>query len=66
MNILVVGCSKVGARLALDLSRHGHDVFVVDRDEMALEALPENFKGENRCRRGRGATDGAARGILSF
>ncbi len=45
MNILVVGCSKVGARLALDLSRHGHDVFVVDRDEMALEALPENFKG---------------------
>lgn len=43
MNILVVGCSKVGARLAVDLSRHGHDVFVVDRDELAFEALPENF-----------------------
>ena len=33
MNILIVGCGKVGSMLASELSRLGHDVAVLDREE---------------------------------
>ena len=39
MNILVVGCGKVGARLAGVLSREGHDVSIVDRFEESFDIL---------------------------
>ena len=45
MNILVVGCGKVGSRLAHNLSQSGHDVSVVDRLESSFEAIPEDFTG---------------------
>ena len=45
MNILVVGCGKVGARLAGVLSREGHDVSIVDRFEESFDILPDDFNG---------------------
>jgi len=45
MNLLVVGCGKVGARLATQMSAEGHDVSVVDSDEKAFLQLGEEFTG---------------------
>lgn len=38
MNIIIVGCGKVGATLAEQLCAEGHDIVVVDLSEKALEA----------------------------
>ena len=45
MNILIVGCGKVGSRLAGVLSREGHDVSIVDREEANFALLPDDFGG---------------------
>lgn len=45
MNILIVGCGKVGSRLASVLSEEGHDVSVVDRNEKNLELLNDDYSG---------------------
>lgn len=45
MNILVVGCGKVGSRLASSLSQDGHDVSIVDRFEENFELLNNDFNG---------------------
>ena len=45
MNILVVGCGKVGSRLASSLAQDGHDVSIVDRKEESFELL-ENILEE--------------------
>ncbi len=42
MNILVVGCGKVGIRLAESLSQDGHDVSVVDEDASRFDTLTED------------------------
>lgn len=45
MNVLVIGCGKLGGRLADSLYRHGHNVSVIDRDEDAFKALDDGFDG---------------------
>lgn len=45
MNVLVIGCGKVGSRLATMLSEEGHDVSVVDSDVENFEMLDESFSG---------------------
>ncbi|MGI5856835.1 MAG: potassium channel family protein [Candidatus Merdivicinus sp.] len=45
MNILIVGCGRVGSELAGILSREGHDISVVDRSADAFALLPEDFSG---------------------
>jgi len=45
MNILVVGCGKVGARLADVLSKQGHDISIVSKTEEGFDALPSDFNG---------------------
>lgn len=45
MNILVVGCGKVGSRLASVLSRQGHDVSVVAKEEESFTLLDSSFSG---------------------
>lgn len=45
MNILVIGCGKVGSRLASMLSREGYDVSVVDRDETSFLLLDDDYSG---------------------
>lgn len=45
MNILVVGCGKVGSKLASILSKEGHDVSVVDKDEHSFSLLDDDYSG---------------------
>lgn len=45
MNILIVGCSRLGASIASALSEHGHDVSVMDKRSDSFERLDENFTG---------------------
>jgi len=46
MHILILGCGRVGATLALMLEADGHSVAIVDRDREAFRRLGRNFKGE--------------------
>jgi trk system potassium uptake protein len=52
VKVLIVGCGRVGSRLAANLSEDGHDVTVVDRDQSKLNLAasrgqldPATFKG---------------------
>ena len=45
MNIIVVGCGRVGSQLATMLSIEGHNVVVIDRDETAFRRLGGTFNG---------------------
>jgi trk system potassium uptake protein TrkA len=45
MNIIVVGCGRVGAEVAYGLFCKGHKVTVVDQDAGAFRNLPEDFRG---------------------
>jgi trk system potassium uptake protein TrkA len=45
MNVIVVGCGRVGAQLAYRLSQKGHQVTVVDQEAAALDNLPPDFRG---------------------
>ncbi len=45
MNIIVVGCGRVGSQLATMLSIEGHNVVVIDRDEAAFRRLGGTFNG---------------------
>ncbi len=45
MNVLVVGCGRLGTRLAGILDEHGHDVAVIDPNPDAFRNLSEHFNG---------------------
>lgn len=45
MNILIIGCGKVGAELAVQLDNKGHDVCVIDRVGERFDRLPDSFGG---------------------
>jgi len=45
VNIIVVGCGRVGSQLATMLSVEGHNVTVIDRDETAFKRLGTTFNG---------------------
>ncbi len=45
MNILIVGCGKVGSGLANSLYKMGHDLAVVDARGENFDRLDENFTG---------------------
>lgn len=46
MKTIIMGCGRVGAALAHQLSTDGHEVHVLDRDPNARELLPGGFAGE--------------------
>jgi trk system potassium uptake protein TrkA len=46
VNIVIVGCGRVGARLAIDLVNEGHHVAIVDLKQTAFRRLPERFPGQ--------------------
>jgi trk system potassium uptake protein TrkA len=46
MRVIVVGCGRMGAELALALARGGKDVTVVDRDPRAFARLGAGFAGQ--------------------
>ena len=45
MRVLIMGCGRVGARLAVQMDAEGHDVTVVDIDSKAFTRLPPSYKG---------------------
>jgi trk system potassium uptake protein TrkA len=51
VKVLIVGCGRVGSRLASELDEEGHEVTIVDRDPGSFsraasrEALSQDFKG---------------------
>ena len=45
MNIIVVGCGRVGAELAYRLFQRGHQVTVIDYVSSAFANLPPDFRG---------------------
>jgi len=46
MKIIILGCGRVGARLALMLEKEGHTVNVVDKNRESFKRLGNNFKGK--------------------
>ncbi len=45
MVIVIMGCGRVGARLAAMLDKEGHQVTVVDYDAYSFRRLPADFGG---------------------
>jgi trk system potassium uptake protein TrkA len=45
MRIIVVGCGRAGAEVALRMFRKGHEVVVVDAEGAALATLHADFRG---------------------
>ena len=46
MRIVIVGCGRVGAALATDLSIHNHEVGVIDTNAEAFSRLGKAFRGK--------------------
>ena len=45
MKVVIMGCGRVGARLAMLLDNEGHSVTILDTDEYSFRRLPPNFSG---------------------
>lgn len=45
MKALIMGCGRVGARLAGMLDTEGHSVTILDTDTYSFRRLPSDFKG---------------------
>ena len=46
MHIVIMGCGRVGAMLALGLEQRGHSVAVIDIDQDAFQKLGPGFRGQ--------------------
>lgn len=47
MNVVIMGCGRVGSTVAARLSDEGHAVSIVDTNSFAFSRLPKSFQG--RC-----------------
>jgi trk system potassium uptake protein TrkA len=45
MKILIMGCGRVGARLASLLEEDGHEITILDNDTYSFRRLPPSFGG---------------------
>jgi trk system potassium uptake protein len=45
MNVLIMGCGRLGARVAITLDQAGHKVTVLDTQTSAFRRLPTTFSG---------------------
>jgi trk system potassium uptake protein len=45
VKVVIMGCGRVGARIASILDQSGHEVTVVDTDSRAFRRLPDEFSG---------------------
>jgi trk system potassium uptake protein TrkA len=45
-HIIVVGCGRLGAELAMSLSQQKYDVAIIDSDHQAFQRLDPNFRGQ--------------------
>ncbi|MCX7922409.1 MAG: NAD-binding protein [Clostridia bacterium] len=45
MRVVIVGCGRVGSKIAKELTEEGHEVSVVDRNPLAFDKLQSGFSG---------------------
>jgi trk system potassium uptake protein TrkA len=45
VKLVIMGCGRVGARLARTFTEEGHDVTVIDQNPAALSRLGDNYGG---------------------
>lgn len=45
MNVMIVGCGRVGSQLALLLASEGHNVSIIDKNKESLKRLGMTFNG---------------------
>lgn len=45
MYIVIVGCGRLGSNLAMEFSKEGHDVAIIDNIEENLDRLGSGFNG---------------------
>ncbi|MEG0132595.1 MAG: TrkA family potassium uptake protein [Clostridium sp.] len=45
MHIIIIGCGKMGSRLAKDLAETSHDICVIDRNKGKTDKLGSGFNG---------------------
>jgi trk system potassium uptake protein TrkA len=60
MRAIIIGCGRVGARVASELDQRGEHVTVIDVDARAFNRLPQSFGGETV--RGNGTDEDVLRG----
>jgi trk system potassium uptake protein TrkA len=60
MRAIIIGCGRVGARVASELDQRGEHVIVIDIDARAFNRLPQSFGGETV--RGNGTDEDVLRG----
>lgn len=46
VEVVIMGCGRVGSSLALAMERRGHDVAIIDRDATAFSRLRKGFAGK--------------------
>jgi len=44
--VIIVGCGRVGSRIALQLQEEGYLVSVIDRNPIAFKKIEDNFEGK--------------------
>jgi trk system potassium uptake protein TrkA len=59
MRVIIVGCGRVGARVAAELDQRGEHVTVIDISQHAFSRLPTSFGGETM--RGNGTDEDVMR-----
>lgn len=47
MKFVILGCGRVGARMATMLDRMGHEVSIIDLKRESFNRLPDDFGGES-------------------
>lgn len=45
MNIVIMGCGRVGAQLAAKVDAKGHEVTIIDIEPYSFRRLPSTFRG---------------------
>lgn len=46
MNVIIIGCGRVGSRMAMQLDGEGHDVTIIDRNPIAFDRVSNGFNGK--------------------
>ena len=59
MRVIIIGCGRVGSRVAAELDSRGEHVTVIDHNPRAFSRLPPTFKGETA--RGNGTDEDVVR-----
>ena len=51
-HVLIIGCGRMGAEMAVSISNHNYDVSIVDLHPRAFQRLGTNFKGRTHAGEG--------------